>query len=116
VEGGDVLERDEDVPVQLEVRHALDSAVGREGAVLIFAAEQLDLDLLTLVLVRVVLHSSERSGFLGFIPFVLAVQLAKCRPRGVWVVSRKRRHRRQLAVAGGLDQSIKSPYDGDANA
>jgi hypothetical protein len=72
VEGGDVLERDEDVPVQLEVRHTLDSAVGRECAVLIFAAEQFDLDLLALVFVRVVLHRSERSGSLGFIPFVSA--------------------------------------------
>jgi hypothetical protein len=56
VEGGDVLERDEDVAVQLDVRDALDGAVGRERAFLVLAAEELDLDLLPLVLVRVVLH------------------------------------------------------------
>jgi hypothetical protein len=73
VEGSDVLERDEDVAVELEVRHALDSAVRGERSVLVLAAEELDLDLLPLVLVRVVIHRSERSGFLGFIGFVLAV-------------------------------------------
>jgi hypothetical protein len=63
VEGGDVLERDEDVPVQLDVRDVLDVAVRREDAVLVFPAEQGDLDLLALVLVRVVLDASERSRF-----------------------------------------------------
>ena len=56
VERGDVLERDEDVAVQLDVRDVLDVAVGREHAFLVLAAEEGDLDLLALVLVRVVLH------------------------------------------------------------
>ena len=42
--------------VQLDVGHILDVAVRREHALLILAAEQRDLDLLTLVLVGVVLH------------------------------------------------------------
>src|SRR5918992_5588420 len=56
VERGDVLERDQDVPVELDVRDVLDRAVRRENALLVLAAEQGDLDLLALVLVRVVLH------------------------------------------------------------
>jgi len=73
VEGGDVLQRDEDVAVELEVRNAFYSAVRRERPVLILAAEELDLDLLALVFVRVVLHCAERSGRLGKQPFVDAV-------------------------------------------
>src|SRR3989440_1866278 len=57
VERGDVLERDEDVAVQLDVRDVFDVAVGREHAILVLAAEEGDLDLLALVLVRVVLHA-----------------------------------------------------------
>jgi hypothetical protein len=56
VERGDVLERDEDVAVELDVRHALDRAVGGQGPVLVLAAEELDVHLLAPVLVRVVLH------------------------------------------------------------
>ena len=56
VERGDVLERDEDVPVQLDVRDAFDAAVGRQRAVLVLAAEELDVDLLSLVLTREVVH------------------------------------------------------------
>ena len=52
-----VLQRDEDVPVQLDVRDVVDVAVRREDAVLVLAAEQGDLDLLALVLVRVVLDA-----------------------------------------------------------
>jgi hypothetical protein len=55
VEGGDVLERDEDVPVQLDVRDVLEVAVRGQDAVLVLAAEEGDLDLLALVLVRVIL-------------------------------------------------------------
>ena len=53
---GDVLERHEDVAVQLDVGDVLDRAVRGEHALLILAAEERDLDLLALVLVRVVLH------------------------------------------------------------
>ena len=56
VEARDVLERDEDVTVELDVRDVLDRAVGGQGPLLVFAAEQRELDLLALVLVRVVLH------------------------------------------------------------
>ena len=59
MQGGDVLERDENVAVQLDVRDVLDVAVGREDALLVLAAEECDLDLLTLVLVRVVLHETQ---------------------------------------------------------
>jgi hypothetical protein len=62
VERRDVLERNEDVAVELDVRNALDSAVGGQRPVLVLAPEELDLDLLALVLVRVVLDASERSG------------------------------------------------------
>src|SRR5205814_4705092 len=56
MERGDVLQRDQDVAVQLDVRHVFDDAVGGEDTVLVVAAEERDLDLLALVLVRVVLH------------------------------------------------------------
>jgi hypothetical protein len=45
------------------VRHILEIAVCGQDAVLIFAAEEGDLDLLSLVLVRLVLHSEEPSRF-----------------------------------------------------
>ena len=57
VERRDVLEWDEDVPVQLDVRHLVDVAVRGEHAFLVLAAEERDLDLLALVLARVVLHA-----------------------------------------------------------
>jgi hypothetical protein len=88
VERGDVLERDEDVSVELDVRDALDPAVRGQSSVLVLAAEELHLDLLSLVLVGVVLHRPERSGFRSTIPFVPAVVAAKSRSRGVSVVSR----------------------------
>ena len=59
VERGDVLERHEDVPVQLDVRDVLDVAVRRQHAFLVLAAEERHLDLLALVLVGVVLHGVE---------------------------------------------------------
>src|SRR5947208_6765408 len=56
VEGGDVLQRDQDVSVQLDVGDVLDEAVGGQDTVLIIAAEEGDFDLLTFVFVGVVLH------------------------------------------------------------
>jgi hypothetical protein len=63
VERGDVLERDEDVTVQLDVRDVLDVAVGGQDAFLVFPAEQRDLDLLALVFVGVVLDRAQGSRF-----------------------------------------------------
>src|SRR3954451_2032972 len=68
----DVLERDEDVPVQLDVRHLVDVAVRGEDAFLVVAAEERDLDLLALVLARVVLHRPERSQTRMATRYVLA--------------------------------------------
>src|SRR3954464_12825930 len=62
VEGGDVLEGHEDVAVQFDVSDFVDVAVRGEHALLVFAAEEGDLDLLALVLARVVLHHAEPSG------------------------------------------------------
>ena len=56
VQRRDVLERDEDVAVELDVGNVLDRAVRGEHSLLVLAAEERDLDLLALVLVRVVLH------------------------------------------------------------
>src|SRR5262249_14796001 len=56
VQGGDVLQRHEDVPVELDVRNVVDEAVGGQDAVLILPAEERDLDALPLVLLGVVLH------------------------------------------------------------
>jgi hypothetical protein len=55
---GDVLERDEDVPVQLDVRYLVDRAVGGQHTLVVVAAEEGDLDLLALVLARVVVHGA----------------------------------------------------------
>src|SRR5215470_3684780 len=60
VERRDVLERDEDVAVQLDVRDLVDEAVRSQDALLILPAEEGDLDLLALVFARVVLHRQER--------------------------------------------------------
>src|SRR5581483_11090989 len=65
VQRGDVLQRDQDVPVELHVRDVLDVAIRGEHAVLVFAAEERDLDLLALVLVRVVLHAARRAYPMG---------------------------------------------------
>src|SRR5262249_23984758 len=62
VEGGDVLERDQDVAVELDVGHILDIAGRGQDALLVLAAGECDGDLLSLVLVRVVLHRSKASG------------------------------------------------------
>src|SRR6266511_4270791 len=56
VQRGDVLERHEDVPVQLDVGDVLDVAVCGQHALLVLPAEERDLDLLALVRVGVVLH------------------------------------------------------------
>jgi dynactin complex subunit len=56
VERGDVLERNEDVAVQLEVRDLVHEAVRREHAFLVVTPEEGDLDALALVLAGVVLH------------------------------------------------------------
>jgi hypothetical protein len=53
---GDVLERNQDVAVELDVRHVVDRAVRGEHAVLVVAPEERELDLLPLVLAGVVLH------------------------------------------------------------
>jgi hypothetical protein len=58
VERRDVLERDEDMAVELDVSDVLDVAVGRQHAFLVLTAEERDLHLLTLVLVGVVLHGA----------------------------------------------------------
>src|SRR5262249_24273243 len=75
VEGGDVLERDQDVTVELDVRHVLDVAVGREDAFLVLAPEQGDVHLLALVLVRVVLH-----------PWNLSLQAAFLHAAGLYLL------------------------------
>jgi hypothetical protein len=62
VERGDVLERNQDVAVELDVRHLVDGAVGGQDALVVVAAEHRDFDLLALVLARVVLHAAERSA------------------------------------------------------
>src|SRR5262245_54216703 len=61
VEARNVLERDEDVPVQLDVGHVLDRAVGSQHPFLVLAAEERELDLLAFVLVGVVLHRPQSS-------------------------------------------------------
>jgi hypothetical protein len=55
MERRDVLERDQDVAVQLDVDDVLDVAVRGELSLLIFTAEERDLDVLALVPARVVL-------------------------------------------------------------
>jgi hypothetical protein len=79
VEGSDVLEGDEDVAVQLDVRDAFDAAIRGQRAVLIFAAEELDFDLFPFVFVRVVLHRWERSGT----TFTTRLTVCRCRNRFV---------------------------------
>src|SRR3954451_19147274 len=72
VERGHVLEWNEDVAVELDVRDVVDRAVRSEHAVLVVAVHQRDLDLLPLVLARVVLHRglslSPRVGRAGAAP------------------------------------------------
>jgi hypothetical protein len=59
VERGDVLQRHEDVAVQLDVRHLVDEAIRGENAFLVIAAEKGYLDALALVLAGVVLHGGQ---------------------------------------------------------
>jgi hypothetical protein len=56
VERGDVLQRNENVSVQLDMGDVLDVAISGQDTFLILPAEQRDLDLLALVFVRVVLQ------------------------------------------------------------
>ena len=60
VQRRDVLKRDEDVPVELDMRDILERAVRGEDAFLVLAAEESDFDLLALVLVRVVVHEPQQ--------------------------------------------------------
>jgi len=59
VERGDVLERDENVAVQLDVRHVGNDAVRSEHAVLVLAPEEGELDRLAHVPRRVVVHRGQ---------------------------------------------------------
>ena len=52
-DAGDVLKRDQDVSVQLDVRDLVDRAVRRQHTVVVIASEKRDLDLLDLVLAGV---------------------------------------------------------------
>jgi hypothetical protein len=63
VQRGDVLKRDQDVAVELDVRDLVDGAISSQDAFVVVAAEHGDLDLFALVLARVVLHEPQRSGF-----------------------------------------------------
>src|SRR5438128_2033627 len=58
MERGDVLQRDENVSVQLDVGDVLHVAIRGQDTLLVLAPEEGDLDLLALVFVRVVLHRS----------------------------------------------------------
>ena len=49
------------MPVELDVRDVLERAVCGEDTFLVLPAEEGDLDLLALILVRVVLHRAESS-------------------------------------------------------
>ena len=59
MERSDVLQRYEDVAVQLDVRHPVDDPVGGQHPVDVLAAEESDVDLLALVLVRQLLHLNQ---------------------------------------------------------
>ena len=86
--------RDQDVPVQLDVRDVVDVAVRGQHAVLVLAAEERDLDLLTLVLVGVVLHGLS-----------LATASDLPRPRDVVVAVARVIHPCIGTAAGGRDRS-----------
>ena len=62
MQAGDVLQRHQDVAVQLDVGDVLDQAVGGQHAVLVLAPEHRQLDRLALVFRGVVVH----------LPFTLA--------------------------------------------
>jgi hypothetical protein len=61
MERRDVLQGDEDVTVELDVRDILERAVRGQNALMVLPSEQRDLDLLALVLVRVVLDGAQAS-------------------------------------------------------
>jgi len=68
------------VAVELDVGDVFDDAVRREDAVLVIAAEERDLDLLALVLVRVILDSSETSVKALSSMVAQVVDVVKCVP------------------------------------
>jgi hypothetical protein len=68
VERGDVLQRHEDVAVQLDVGDVLDVAVRGEDTLLVLPSEEGDLDLLALVFVRVVLDARSVANALSSRP------------------------------------------------
>jgi hypothetical protein len=78
MERSNVLQRNQDVSVQLDVGDVLDEAVGGQHAVLVIAAEEGDFDLLTLVLVGVILDGSEPSEFGSTIDATPAVGAVRC--------------------------------------
>ena len=63
--------------VELDVGDVLDRAVRGEDALLVLAAEQRELDLLALVLVRVVLDAAQASRFGSTMRVAPAVQVVK---------------------------------------
>ena len=73
----------------------LDRTVGRERALLVLAAEERDLDLLPLVLVRVVLQGAEASRLPHCYAVVLVVGVAQCAAGVGSVWSRDRRQPEQ---------------------
>src|SRR5262249_36465643 len=83
VERWNVLKRDEDMAVELHVRHVLNHAVRRQRPFLVVAAEQRDLDLLAFVLARVVLHRSQRTASPRGSMLWLSPEPARSRPRVV---------------------------------
>src|SRR5215468_4425376 len=104
VEGGDVLERDQDVAVELDVGHILDIAVRGQDALLVLAAEECDVDLLALVLVRVVLDTPKPSGIPHSSNDAKAVFAVKSCGGVVPVWSSPRRRARQR-----VDRSVAAP-------
>src|SRR5262249_2615827 len=85
VEGGNVLQRDQDVAVQLDLGAVVDGAVRGEPAVLVNAGHPWHFALLALVLARVVLHVSERSrsrltkrASLSYVPLGAVLVRSRC--------------------------------------
>ena len=95
VQRRDVLKRDEDVAVELDVGDVLERAVRREDTFLVLAAEESHLDLLALVLVRVVLHEA------------VSLLARVCRPE---------RRADDRAVADDVDRARRAPSKGTRSA
>ena len=83
VQRGDVLQRHQDVPVQLDVGDVLDRAVRGQHTFLVLAAEERQLDLLALVLVRVVLHAAGQSTGRSTVPRTRDASTWQLRDRAV---------------------------------